>query len=171
MIACMPVDSRGKPVSMPVLIPIPIPTRDLPWYQALFNLLFYRRDWILAEDFLYQLPCGKWIRIWAGFRFDGASIPRVFWAFLNPIGVLLIPGLLHDYAYTMRCLHATDGTVAVTYYTQRKADDMFLEVCQVTNGMRILNAIVTAILRLFGRFAWRNHRQRERRATTEEFIA
>lgn len=171
MITSVPVDSFGKPVGMPVLIPIPIPTRGLPWYQALFNLLFYRRDWLLAENFYYQLPSGQLVLIWAGFVFDGASIPRVFWAFLNPIGVLLIPGLLHDYAYTRGCLHAVDGTVAVTYPCRKKADDMFLRVCQATNGMRILNAIVTAILRLFGDIAWKKHRRRDRHTLTEEFVA
>jgi hypothetical protein len=43
-----------------------------------------------------------------GFQFDGASIPRVLWAFLNPIGLLLIPGLIHDYGYRHRQLWIID---------------------------------------------------------------
>ena len=125
----LPVDAFGKPVGMPVLIPIPIPTKDLPWYMALFNLLFYRRDFWLGEDFPYRLPTGEDIMIPEGFIFNGASIPRTFWAVLNPIGLLLIPGLLHDYAYRFQCLLAPDGSVAVEYKTRRKADGMFLEVC------------------------------------------
>ena len=35
----------------------------------------------------------------AGFTFDGASIPKFLRSFFSPVGVLLIGGLVHDYAY------------------------------------------------------------------------
>ena len=47
----------------------------------------------------YVLNGNKYV-IPAGFKFDGASIPKFLHPFLSPqVGVLLIGGLVHDYAY------------------------------------------------------------------------
>lgn len=153
--------STYTPVSLPILQPLPIPTRDLVWYLAYFNWLFYRRDYRLHEDWYYRLPTGELICICAGFVFDGASIPRFAWLFLTPIGILLIPGLLHDYAYKHKRLPAPDGSAAVAYNTRRSADRMFLEVCHITNGLLLLDLLCTLIVRLFGGIAWRKHRRAE----------
>jgi len=161
--------SELTPVALPILQPLPIPTRGLPWYQAYFNWLFYRRDYRLAEDWIYRLPTGELICIRADFVFDGASIPRFAWLFLTPIGILLIPGLLHDYAYKFMLLRAPDGTVAIAFPTRRSADRMFLEVCHITNGLLLLDLLCTLIVRLFGGIAWRQHRlaQREQMELSE----
>ena len=159
--AKLPTDAFGRPVGMPVLIPIPIPTRGLPWYRAIYNVLFYRREFWLGEDFDYRLPTGQDVVIPAGFVFNGASVPRMFWSILNPIGILLIPGLLHDYAYRYQVLHTKNGVVAVEYKTRREADSMFLEVCLVTNGMVTLNLIVSALQKSFGWIGWNKNRRLE----------
>jgi hypothetical protein len=43
------------------------------------------------------LKDGTEIILPADFELDGASIPRIFWGILSPVGLLLIPGLIHDY--------------------------------------------------------------------------
>lgn len=154
-----PLDVFGRPVEMPVLIPIPIPTRGLPWYQAIYNVLFHRRDFLLGEDFFYRLPTGEDVCIPKGFQFDGASVPRILWSILNPVGILLIPGLLHDYAYRYQHLPGPDNLSVVEYETRREADAMFLEVCLVTNGMPTLNLIVSALQKTFGWIGWNKHRR------------
>lgn len=151
------------PVNMPVLIPIPIPTKGLVWWKAYFNWLFYRRDYWLGQDFHYRLPTGEDIMVPAGFVFDGASIPRFAWFLLSPIGLLLIPGLIHDYAYTHRYLLSPDGvSIALELPNRRAADLLFLEVCHITNGLVILDLLLANILYLTGWIAWRKHRKREK---------
>lgn len=155
----LPVDAFGKPVGMPVLVPIPIPTKGLIWYHALFNLLFYRRDFWLGEDFPYRLPTGEDIVIPKGFVFNGASIPRTFWAVLNPIGLLLIPGLIHDYGYRYRYLLGPDGEKVIEIDNRRGWDSMFLEICHITNGMIILDLMVAGLLKVFGWIGWNKNRK------------
>ena len=56
------------------------------------------RHWEIAKDFEYVLNGNKYV-ILAGFKFDGASIPKFLHPFYLAVGVLLIGGLVHDYAY------------------------------------------------------------------------
>ena len=48
--------------------------------------------WVTCEDFYY-----KGFTVPGGFWFDGASVPRVLWGFMNPSGKAFYPALLHDY--------------------------------------------------------------------------
>ena len=43
------------------------------------------RNWTLLHNFLYHGPQGSWI-VPAGFETDFASIPRIFWRLLPPVG-------------------------------------------------------------------------------------
>ena len=61
--------------------------------------IFEVRKWELMENWYFTLNDDVQIVINKGFVFDGASIPRPLWAFLSPVGLLLIPGLIHDYGY------------------------------------------------------------------------
>ena len=45
--------------------------------------------------------------LYQGFVFDGASIPKFLRTFFSPVGVLLMGGLVHDYAYKYACLKRT----------------------------------------------------------------
>ena len=47
-----------------------------------------RRRWRVLEQFRH-VP--------AGFEFDGASVPRIFWAFLDPASEGFEAACLHDY--------------------------------------------------------------------------
>lgn len=47
-----------------------------------------RRRWRVLENFRH-VP--------AGFEFDGASVPRLFWAFLDPASEAFEAACLHDY--------------------------------------------------------------------------
>jgi hypothetical protein len=53
-----------------------------------------RRRWRLVEPFRH-VP--------AGFEFDGASVPRIFWAFLDPASEGFEAACLHDYAIGRGC--------------------------------------------------------------------
>jgi hypothetical protein len=151
------------PGNMPFLRPIPIPTRNRPVLMRILVWFFEVRRWELMENWYFELDDGVKIVINKGFIFDGASIPRPLWALLSPVGLLLIPGLIHDYGYKFDLLWQvnTDGTVT-TYLekSDRKHwDDLFRCVGQQVNGFSFIDTLAWIGLRLGGCFAWNKHRK------------
>ncbi len=56
---------------MPILRPIPIPTRDVGYLKALWNWITKIRKWELIEQWQFELPDKTSVVIPAGFKFDG----------------------------------------------------------------------------------------------------
>jgi len=86
-------------MKMPKLIPLPIKTKDKNFFAQMLIWITEVRTWEIVEDWEYDLPDGKKVVVPSGFVFDGASIPRPLWVILSPTGLLLIPGLIHDFGY------------------------------------------------------------------------
>ena len=82
----------------PLMKPIRIATKGKGFFTMIKMWILGVRHWEIAKDFQYVLNGNKYV-IPAGFKFDGASIPKFLHPFLSPVGVLLIGGLVHDYAY------------------------------------------------------------------------
>lgn len=160
-------------MKMPILQPLPIKTKDAIWPIAIWRWFTSIRKWRLVENYDYTLENGTTIRIFKGFEFDGASIPKVFWSILSPTGLLLIPGLLHDFAYRENCLlcwvdiddKACDSTVIVIPYLGGAGrvywDKMFRDEAIRINGFYLINYIAWIALRLFGWIAWNKRRREE----------
>lgn len=156
------IDARN----MPVLRPIPIPTKDRHLLaKPLVWIVEYRR-WILMEDWCYELKRGGetiTLVIPKDFEFDGASIPRLLWFLLNPIGLLLIPGLIHDYGYKHDQLWRLDEDGSIQPFThelengKRHWDSLFWEVGRQVNGFWLLNGLAWAAVVFGGGSAWRSH--------------
>jgi len=142
---------------MPILQPIPVSKRG------------ERRKWLVTEDwycnclgesFTYIIP--------AGFIFDGASIPRLFWNILSPSGYLFMAGLVHDFVYkygflyTYTALENFDGgekTVIKEWYTQKESDQKFEELAdRICVGAHLFTRASYIALRAFGYVAWNDHR-------------
>lgn len=88
--------------------------------------------------------CG--VSVPAGFRSDGASVPRFFWRCVFPPGDVhaLAGAFLHDYLYRTH----PDG------WTRQEADHVFREVI-TADGVPARRAWLAWIgVRLFGRKAW-----------------
>jgi len=158
-------------MNMPILQPIAIKTRDLSWYKAIFVWIKTIRKWRVMEDYDYTLKDGTVVRILSRFVFDGASIPKIFWAFLSPTGLLLIPGLLHDYAYKMNFIWSLTDTEyegkkdLIPYKInagQKYWDQMFRDEAIRVNGFKWINYCAWIALRMFGWVAWNKHRRHER---------
>ncbi|MDA0709258.1 MAG: DUF1353 domain-containing protein [bacterium] len=144
---------------MPVLRPVPIPTRNRSFVMRIFVWIYDVRRWELAANWQYELSPGTTIILPKGFRFDGASIPRFLWAFLNPVGLLLIPGLIHDYGYRHRQLWVLtpDGKEAVPYMAGEKKtrwDWLFWRVGKQVNGTVVINLLAFLAVYLGGYTAW-----------------
>ena len=106
-----------------------------------------------------QLHYGNEYIIPAGFIFDGASIPKFLRTFFSPVGVLLMGGLVHDYAYKYACLKRT-GKGALLIVDQKRADEIFRDICIEVNGFYTMNYLAYWSLRLGGFVAWNGHRKR-----------
>ena len=144
--------------SMPDLKPLPIKTKGKGFFKAIVMWLLGTRNWELTNDFTYVLNGNKYV-IPAGFKFDGASIPKFLRTFFSPVGVLLMGGLVHDYAYKYACLKRT-GKGALLIVDQKRADEIFRDICIEVNGFYTMNYLAYWSLRIGGFVAWNGHRKR-----------
>ena len=99
------------------------------------------------------LPDGRkfTVRVFGGFSFDGASIPRTFWRLCgHPMEVPRVAAALaHDWLYAA---HVCDRATA---------DAIYAEICRMVGMASLRVTIEHAALRIFGCRAWKNHGESE----------
>ena len=152
--------------AMPSLKPVPIPTKkQKSLLHKLVVFVFNVRKWELAENWHYEIDEETKLILPKGFRFDGASIPKPLWALLSPVGLLLIPGLLHDYGYTYNQIWKLGNDGCPVAYQKGAGKDywdrLFKDVGNESNGLWLLNLIAWAAIRMGGRERWNEHRENE----------
>ena len=148
---------------MPILRPLPIITKGLSWWMKIWVLIVSVRKWELVETWYFILPNGQVIIIPRGFIFDGASTPKFLWGILDPVGVLLIQGLIHDFGYRHDYLWAFDENRQL-YKLHLNAgrefwDGLFLDVGMDLLDMQVTGYLSWLALRAFGWFAWNKNRK------------
>lgn len=90
---------------------------------------------------------GRALLLPAGFKSDGASVPRFFWRWVFPPGDsrALLAAFAHDFVYRT---HPED-------WTRSDADKMFYDLLRL-NGMPYFNAKRAYLgVRLFGGASWK----------------
>ena len=154
------IDNRinFKYSNFPTMRPIPIKTKGKGFFKMIAMWILGVRHWEIANDFEYELNGEKFV-IPAGFKFDGASIPKFLHTFLSPVGVLLIGGLVHDYAYKYETLLKNNKKDTMGVITQKKADEIFRDINIEINGFYLMNYLAYWSLRLGGFVAWNKHRK------------
>lgn len=158
---------------MPVLRPIPIATKNRNFFMGILVWLFDVRNFKLEENWYFTLNDGTKIVVHKGFIFDGASIPRLFWTILSPIGLLLVPGLIHDYGYRyLRLWKIENGKVVpfMKHVHKHEWDRLFREVGNQVNGMKLINYIAWFCLIIGGCFAWKSNRRRKKELIIPELV-
>ena len=155
---------RGKKIDFsydeyPHMQPIRIPTKDKGFWGAIWLWLMTVRTWTITKDFNYKLRGVEYV-IPKGFTFDGASVPKFLASFLSPVGVLLIGGLVHDYAYKFACLKTKNSKDPLLLLNQHQADTIFRDINIEVNGFHFLNYLAYWALRIGGFVAWNGHRKR-----------
>jgi len=143
---------------MPQLRPIPIPTAGKGFWGAIWMWLTGTRHWEVADDWAFRIG-GEGFIIPQGFQFDGASIPKFLHTWLSPTGVLLMGGLVHDYAYKYETLLRSDQKETMGVIDQKKADEIFRDINIEQNGFHFLNNLAYWALRIGGFMAWNGHRK------------
>ena len=141
---------------MPQLRPIAIPTAGKGFWGAVWMWLTGVRTWEVADDWAFKIN-GQWYIIPQGFVFDGASIPKFLHTWLSPTGVLLMGGLVHDYAYKYATLLKSGKKKTMGTITQKKADEIFRDINIEQNGFHLLNKLAYWALRIGGFVAWNKH--------------
>ena len=151
-------DLKFKAISMPHMKPIPIPTKGKGFWGGIKIWLFVTRKWEIVSDYHYVVD-GKELVIPKGFIFDGASVPKFLHAWLSPMGVLLVGGLIHDYGYKYQTLLCKGKKKSIGTKTQKELDIIFRDVNIIQNGFRLINYLAYYGLKLGGFAAWNKHRK------------
>ena len=143
----------------PTMRPIRIATKGKGFFGAIIMWILGSRQWEITKDWHYEVN-GVSYMIPAGFTFDGASIPKFFRSFLSPVGVLLLGGLVHDYAYKYAALKPSKVGDPLLILDQKKSDQIFRDINIEINGFYVLNFLAYWGLKLGGFIAWNGHRKR-----------
>ena len=151
-------DLKFKAISMPHMKPIPIPTKGKGFWGGIKIWLFVTRKWVIVKDYHYIIN-GQDLVIPTGFIFDGASVPKFLHAWLSPMGVLLVGGLIHDYGYKYQTLLCKGKKKSIGTKTQKELDIIFRDVNIIQNGFRLINYLAYYGLKLGGFAAWNKHRK------------
>tara|TARA_B100001057_G_scaffold391820_1_gene400202 strand:- start:2547 stop:3137 length:591 start_codon:yes stop_codon:yes gene_type:complete len=144
---------------MPKLQPVPIATKGKGFWKGIVMWLLSTRNWVLTEDWKYNIDGEEYV-IPSGFQFDGASIPKFLRTFFSPVGVLLMGGLVHDYAYKYKTLLKKNKKDTMGELTQKRADEIFRDINIIVNGFYTMNRLAYWSLRIGGFVAWNGHRKR-----------
>lgn len=157
-------NSNNEGIEMPKLIPVTIQTKNQPSFlHKLVVFVTQSRQWELADNWTYKLNDEVTLVIEKGFVFDGASIPRIFWAILSPTGLLLIPGLIHDYGYRYDQIWKLEDNNQVSTYAEGSGkdywDDLFKKVGNNVNEVGLVNLIAKLGVALGGGNIWDRHRK------------
>lgn len=155
----------GHQNTMPALIPIPIETKGKGFFAALWTWIKSTREWKFENDWdFYCSEIDETVVIPRDFEFDGASIPKRLRAYLSPVGLLLVPGIVHDfgYRYDYVWVRNEDGTVKKAHINAGREhwDNWFFTIGNHVNGVLIINFLATVALALGGWLAWRNNRRK-----------
>lgn len=148
---------------MPVMRPMPDWT-EVCTLKQLYRQVVHGTDWMIDRNWHFTLPNGVKVVIPAGFITDLASVPRWAWAIMSPFGVLLIPGIIHDFGYRYTYLWAIDERGMLFKYGHHQGkefwDRIFLEVGNAVNHMPKINNTAHFLLSTFGEKAWNENRTR-----------
>jgi len=127
------------------------------------------RLWRLLEPLQYevgQLGSGQVVEVPEDFITDGASVPRVLWAWLPTWGRWSRAATLHDFAYGQ--IH--EGTPHPLMSTRQEADRIFHEAMLVSGVNRPTAFIMWLAVRFFGQFARVRRAARERKQKAKAVV-
>ena len=99
---------------------------------------------ILVKEIKVKLRNGYRIIVPAGFKTDFASVPRIFWSVISPIGKgYTSAAIVHDYLYSTHQV------------TKKEADNIFLWLMQRDGVSYLKRYAMYWSVRLFGGKAWK----------------
>ncbi|MDJ0665419.1 MAG: DUF1353 domain-containing protein [Acidimicrobiia bacterium] len=109
--------------------------------------------WRLEADYAYQ-DGPTLITVPAGFRFDLASIPRVFWWLISPFELSVAAPLLHDFLYAYKGDPPQGSLDPSRQYSRKEADQLFKRVMEIEGVPGWRRRPAYAAVRAFGWIGW-----------------
>lgn len=108
------------------------------------NVKIYRYGKLaeLTQDLEYETSDGKIFIVPKGFQTDFASIPRILWWLIAPIGKHTLPSVLHDYLYE------NGYKLGIS---RKEADKIFWDANESSFVARITNNVMWLCVRVFAR--------------------
>lgn len=105
--------------------------------------------WAIVEPFRYICNDGATITVPQGTTTDFASIPRLFWNLLSPMGKYGSAAVVHDYLYSTGLLSKVN------------ADLIFLEGMKSLGVGWFTRTMMYKAVSWFGFAAWNGHRKQD----------
>jgi hypothetical protein len=131
--------------------PVVIPSSGLP--APIISYIEVERLWQLEEAYSYN-HAGHRITVPATFRFDLASVPRLFWFLIAPFELSIAAPLIHDFLYAYRGQPPNGSIIPPKTYTRKETDRIFREIMEKEDvaGWRRIAAYWA--VRWFGWIPW-----------------
>lgn len=111
------------------------------------------QQWELTERFIFAAPGVSFI-IPKGFRFDLASIPRMFWRVLAPFELSITAPLIHDYLYRHGGRFKMISGLK-RKFSRKQTDDLFLRVMKNEGVGWFRRSAAYHAVRLFAGASWK----------------
>lgn len=99
------------------------------------------------------------IKVPAGFRFDGESIPAFLQWLVPPFGQSKRGACVHDYLYRFAGYHNADG--GLVSVTRTEADAVYRELCRAKGLPKWRASLRWSVLRVVGWAAWNANRKND----------
>lgn len=108
----------------------------------------------LREDYTYSADDGFEIEARAGFIFDRASVPRIFWVIIAQDDLSNVAPLFHDMLYRFKGVLPQDQVSPFRTFERKDADNLFREIMKKrgVNGLR--RELAFQAVRRFAKLAW-----------------
>lgn len=105
--------------------------------------------WRVAADLIYTSPNGLvYVKVPTGFETDLASVPRVFWSLLPPMGDYGPAAIIHDFLYRF---HRESRNREVT---RAQADAVLLAAMEELGVGRLTRWTIYCAVRVGAWWAW-----------------
>lgn len=146
--------------NMPTVKPVPLKTKGkMNWFKKHLKLLAIRR-WRLVEDYILPLGEDYGLIVPKPFVFDFASVPRIFWPLLSPVGILLVGSVFHDFGYRYNGLLIVtpDRGVVFLKLSRLEIDELFKLITVKVNAMKLVPEVAEKVVNVFGHFPWVENR-------------
>lgn len=110
-------------------------------------------EYEVVDDYTYQFRDYK-ITVPKGFRYDRASIPRIFWVVIDKDSLSNVAPLFHDLLYRYGGKLAQNQVSPYKVFTRDDADELFLELMTKCGVMPLRRETAYKIVRAFAKSHW-----------------
>jgi hypothetical protein len=131
--------------------PVVIAASRLP--APIISYIEKEKLWRLEETYSYS-HTGHQITVPAGYKFNLASVPRLFWFLIAPFELSIAAPLIHDFLYDYRGVPPDGSITPPKTYSRKEADGIFREIMEKENVVGWRRFFAYWAVRLFGWFAW-----------------